>query len=101
MSTTEILSLVAMLLVSGGVASFLVQKIKKAAWSSKTKYLLAIALSAAVGLATAWLAGDIIGLIGDWGSLTAAQVFAFLGAVYATATGWYELYFKDKITPRA
>ena len=100
MSTFEMITLAAMLLASGGVASFLVQKLKRAAWSSRTKYVLALALSAAVGLATSWLAGDVLGLIAAWGDLTAAQVFAFLGAVYATATGFYELWFKNAIPPR-
>lgn len=100
MSLLEIITLVAMLLVSGGVASYLVQKIKRASWSSRTKYALALALSAAVGLATAWLAGDVLSLWTQWGSLTAAQVLAVLGAVYATATGFYELWFKGRVAAR-
>jgi len=97
MSTTEIVSLVAMLLVSGGVASLLVQAIKRAGWGSRAKFVLSIALSAAVGLATVWLAGDVAGLIGAWGELTAADVFAVMGATYAAATGFYELWFKGAI----
>lgn len=101
MNTTEIVSLVAMLLVSGGIASVLVEWIKRASWGSRPKYIVAVILSGAVGLATSWLAGDILGLVATWGELTAAQVFAFMGAVYATATGFYELWFKDYLANHA
>ncbi len=101
MSTTEIVTLIAMLLVSGGVASFLVQKVKKASWSSRVKYAVAVAFSVAVGLATAWLGGDVLGIISSWGELTAADVFAFLGAVYASSTGFYEVWFKDFLARRS
>lgn len=98
MSTTEIISLIAMLLVSGGVASVLVQWIKRASWGSRPKWALSIVISAGFGLATAWLAGDVLGLLDSWGNLSAAEVFAFMGTVYATSTGFYELYVKPKTT---
>jgi membrane associated rhomboid family serine protease len=96
MSATETLTLTAMLLLSGGLSSWLVQLVKRAHWSARRKYLLALALSAAVGLATAWLAGDVLGLVDSWGQLTAAQVLAFLGGVYAAANGFYALWFKTR-----
>jgi hypothetical protein len=95
-SIVEVISLVAMILVAGGVASRLVELIKGAAWSGRAKWILSVALSVAVGLATSWLAGDVLGLIAGWGALTAAEVFAFLGAVYATANGFYVLWFKPR-----
>jgi multisubunit Na+/H+ antiporter MnhB subunit len=95
-SITEAISLVAMILLAGGVASRLVEFIKGAGWSARAKWALSVALSAAVGLATAWLAGDVLGLASSWESLTAAQVFAFIGAVYATANGFYVLWFKPR-----
>jgi hypothetical protein len=97
-SLTEVITLVAMTLVAGGVASRLVEWIKGAHWSARAKWLLAVVLSGAVGLATAWLAGDVLGLLSAWGSLTAVQVFAFMGAVYATANGFYVLWFKPRAT---
>ena len=100
MSVTEALTLLAMLLVSGGIASWLVERLKRAHWSARTKYLLALGLSAVVGLATAWLAGDVLGLIGAWGELTASQVLAFLGGVYAAASGFYALWFKPRAAAR-
>ncbi len=101
MSIAEIVSLVALLLVSGGASSVLVQLVKRAEWGSRAKFILAIVLSGAVGLATTWLAGDVAGLIGAWGELTAAHVFAVMGATYAAATGFYELWFKGAIAKRA
>jgi hypothetical protein len=100
-SPIEIISLIAMLLVAGGVSSRLVELIKGATWSGRAKWLLSVALSAAVGLATAWLAGDVLGLVAAWGSLTAADVFAFMAAVYATANGFYALWFKPRASKTA
>ena len=96
MSLTEAISLTAMILVAGGVSSRLVELIKGALWSARAKWVLAVALSAVVGLATAWLAGDVLGLLSAWGSLAAAEVFSFIGAVYATANGFYVLWFKPR-----
>jgi len=93
-STIEIVSLIAMLLVAGGISSRLVELIKRASWSSRAKWALSVGLSAAVGLATAWIAGDVLGLVADWGALTAVDVFAFMAAVYAVGNGFYELWFK-------
>ncbi len=100
MSATEIVTLVAMLLASGGLSSWLVERIKRAHWPSRAKYALALGLSAAVGLATSWLAGDVLGLVGSWGSLSAAQVFAFLGGVWAAASAFYALWFKPRAAAR-
>ena len=96
MSIPEAISLLAMILLAGGVASRLVELIKRAHWSDRAKWLLSVALSTVVGLATAWLAGDVLGLVAAWGSLTAAQAFAFIGAVYATANGFYVLWFRPR-----
>jgi hypothetical protein len=92
----EAITLVAMILLAGGVASRLVEFIKGSGWSARAKWILSVALSIAVGLATSWLAGDVLGLVSTWGTLTAAQVFAFIGAVYATANGFYVLWFKPR-----
>jgi len=96
MSIVELISLLAMILVAGGVSSRLAMWIAGASWSGRAKWLLSIALSAAFGLATAWLAGDVFGIVSAWGSLTAAQAFAFMGTVFATASGFYALWFKPK-----
>lgn len=96
MSTVEIISLIAMLLVTGGVAAYVVQWVKRASWGSRPKWAVSVVVSAVFGLATSWLAGDVLGLVDAWGDLTAAEVFAFITAVYASSTGFYELYVKPK-----
>lgn len=98
MKPIEVISLLAMLLVIGGLATYLVQLIKRASWGSRPKWLTSIAISAAFGLASSWLAGDVLGLVSAWGELSAADVFAFIAGVYATATGFYELYVKPRAT---
>ena len=92
MSNTELISLIAMLLCAGGVSSYLVQVIKREAWGPRVRWILSLVLSGAVGLATSWLAGDVLGLVASWGSLTAADVFAFMAATYASAAGFYALW---------
>ncbi len=94
MTPYEIISLVAMLLIAGGISSRLVELIKRVTWTGRAKWALSVGLSAAVGIATAWLAGDVLGIVAEWGSLTATDVFAFMAAVYATGNGFYELWFK-------
>ncbi len=96
MSTTELVGLIAMLLVSGGVATYVVQWVKRSTWSSRQKFLTSALVSIAFGLANAWLAGDVMGLVSHWGDLTATEVFAFIGAVYATSTGFYETFVKPR-----
>jgi hypothetical protein len=96
MKWTEVVNLVAALLLSGWVASFIVQLIKRATWRSWVKLALAIVVSALVGLATAWVSGDLIGITAEWGSLTAADVLAFGGLVFASASTWYQFYFKGE-----
>ena len=94
MSAIEIVSLIAMLLVSGGLATYLVEWIKRASWGSRPKWLTSIAVSVIFGVACAWLAGDVLGLVSAWGELTAADVFAFMASTYAVSTGFYELWVK-------
>ena len=97
MSIIEIVSLIAMLLVTGGLASYAVQLVKRVGLSSRVKWLVSVAISAVFGLATSWLAGDVLGLVATWRELTAADVFAFAAAVYASATGFYELWVKPRV----
>lgn len=96
MKWTEIVNLVAALLLSGWVAAFVVQLIKRANWKSWVKLVLAIVVSGLVGIATAWVSGDVIGLTAKWGSLTAADVLAFGAIVFTAASTWYRFYFSGQ-----
>lgn len=101
MSTIELISLIAMLVVAGGISSKLVQLIKRSTWDKRVTWALSITLSGAVGLATAWLGGDVLGLIDSWGSLTATQAVGFMAAVYATAEAFYALHFRGAAARRS
>jgi hypothetical protein len=64
-------------LLAGGVAGRVVELIKGAHWSARAKWVLSVALSMAGGLATAWLAGDVLGFVvatDDPGSTPLTQV---------------------------
>lgn len=97
MSTTEIVTLVAMILVTGGLASVVFQALKK--WlpeNNAARSILCWAFCVVVALAESWLAGDVLGLIGSWkeGTITAAQLFAYGSGVFAAATAVYNAYYK-------
>lgn len=95
MQITEIITLVALLLTAGWAGAFIAQAIKRPNWPSSVKLALAIIVSALVGIATAYLSGDVFGLTAQWGQLTAEDVLAFGAVVYAAASGWYRLQFRD------
>ena len=101
MSWYEIISLIALILVSGGLTSALFQVLKK--WTPENDALrmtLVWALSVVVALATSWLQGDVLGFLGSWsaGTMTAADVFAYGSILWGIAQGTYNLYFKGKTT---
>lgn len=96
MKWTELVNLVAALLLSGWVAAFIVQAIKRVRWRSWVKLALAIIVSGLVGIATAWVSGDLIGITAKWGNLTAADVLAFGAVVYGVSAAWYKFYFKGE-----
>ena len=89
MAWQEIVTLVALLLVGGPLASWLIQLLKRAGWPDGIKALLAYGVSFAVGLAGAWLAGDILGLVSSWGQLTAVDVIAAGTVVWTGATAFF------------
>ena len=102
MSATEIVTLVAMILVTGGVVSAVFQLIKR--WIPENKALRAAlcwVFSVVVAVAESWLAGDVLGILGSWqqGTLTAEQVFGFGSAIFAAATVVYNAYYKS-LKPR-
>jgi len=89
MTWQEIVTLLAMLLVAGPLASFIIQQVKRCVWPDATKAALAWVVSFLVGLAGAWLAGDILGLVGKWGELTATDVIAAGTVVWTGATAFF------------
>lgn len=96
MAWQEIVTLVALLLVGGPLASWLIQWAKKSKWPDWFKAGLAYVVSFAVGLAGAWLAGDILGLVAKWGELTAVDLIAAGTVVWTGATGFFYLYWQPR-----
>jgi len=95
-SPIEWISLIAMIILAGGVSSRVVMLINKYVPGDRWRWLVSVVFCGASGLATAWLAGDVLGVIGQWGTLNAGQVFAFIGTVYGTANGFYILWFRPR-----
>lgn len=100
MAWYEIISLIALIIVSGGLTSVLFQALKK--WTPENDLLrmtLVWVLCVIVALATSWLEGDVLGFLGSWsaGTMTAADVFAYGSILWGIATATYNLYFKGAI----
>jgi len=95
MQLTELVLLIALVLTAGWFGAFITQAIKRPSWPSSVKLVLALVVSVFVGVASAYIAGDVFGLIAQWGQLTAADVMAFAAIVYTAASVWYHKYFKD------
>ena len=96
MKWQELVTLAATLLLAGWVSAFITQLIKREAWPSAVKLVLAIVVAFLVGLATVWLSGDLTAFIGKWGSLTSADVLTFGTLVFASAQVWYHKFFDDQ-----
>ena len=100
MAWQEGITLVALLLVGGPLASWLIQWAKKSKWPDWVKALLAYVVSFAVGLAGAWLAGDILGLVSSWGELTAVDIIAAGTVVWTGATAFFYAAFQPRQVQR-
>ncbi len=67
----------------GGFLTFLAtQLVKQAAWPAWVKLVLSLVMTALFGLATAWLNGDVGGIIDAWGDLSAQSVLVFGGLIW-------------------
>ena len=95
MQVTQIITLLATIIGSGWVAAFIVQLLKREQWPSSVKLVLALVVSALVGLGAAWLSGDVTRFVTLWksGGLTSDQFIAFAVLVFTAAQTWYHLYF--------
>lgn len=97
MKATEIITLVALILVTGSLVTVVFQALKTyLPENNAVRAIAAWAFSVLVALAESWLAGDVLGLIGSWqqGTLTADVIFAYGSGVFAAATATYNAYYK-------
>ncbi|MBN1460075.1 MAG: hypothetical protein JXA57_11085 [Armatimonadetes bacterium] len=97
MDATEIITLVCLILVTGGVTTFVFEVIKK--WlpaNDGLRSLAAWAVSVVLALAGTWLAGDVLGILGKWrdGSLTAQDLFLYGNGVAVAANILFQTYYK-------
>lgn len=96
MDWQEWINLIVAIVVAAPVSILIAQVLKKAAWADGAKAVLATIVCVGVGVAQTWIAGDLLGLIGRWGTLTATDVLAWAGAVFAAAQIEYQAYFKGQ-----
>ena len=99
---SEVVTLIAMILVSAGVTSGLFQLVKKyLPESNGLRRLGAYVVSFIIALAGSYLAGDVWGVIGSWsdGTLTAATLFAYSTGIWGAAEALYRLWYKPTDTP--
>jgi hypothetical protein len=98
MQLTQLVTLAATVIASGWVAAFLVQLLKREAWPSWVKLVLALVVSALVGLGAAWLSGDVTRFVTLWksGAVTSDQVIAFAVLVFTSAQVWFHKFFSDQ-----
>ena len=94
---SEVVTLIAMIVVSGGVTSGLFQLIKKYLPDSNgLRRVVAYVTATIIALAGSYLAGDVWGVIGAWGdgTLTADVVFAYATAIWGSAEAVYRLWYR-------
>ena len=98
MNLVQIVTLLATVVTAGWFAAFLVQLLKREAWPSWLKLVLALVVSALVGLATAWLSGDVTKFITVFknGTLTSDQVISFAVLVFTSAQIWYHKFWPEQ-----
>ena len=95
MSISEIINLVALVLLSAPFALLVTQAVKRLSWKPRWRFLLAAVVGILVGLAQCWVNGSLGTLIDHWGSLTALEVVAQVGLVWAAAQAWYAMWLAD------
>lgn len=97
MKLTEVITVLATVLVAGWFSAFVVQFIKQAKWASWIKLVISAIVATLVAIATLWLSGDVTSFLGIYasGTLSAEHVIAFATLVFTSAATWYQFYFKS------
>jgi hypothetical protein len=99
----EYVNLLAVVLTAGWASAFLTQLIKRASWSSWVKLVLAIVVAGLVGLATAWITGDVSRFVTLWksGGVTSNEILVLGALVFTSAQVWYHKFFADQAWAQA
>ena len=98
MQTTQVLTLVAVILTAGWFSAFLTQLFKREAWPSSVKLGLSMVVAALVGTAAAYLTGSVTHFVVLWqaGVVTAKEVIDFAVLIFTVAQVWYEKFMKGQ-----
>ena len=96
MNLVQIVTVLATVVTAGWFAAFLTQLIKRQQWSSGVKMILGVVIAGLVGLAAAWLTGDVTRFVTVWksGGVTVEQVITLATLIYAAAQVWYHANFQ-------
>jgi hypothetical protein len=94
-SWKELVNLLVAFILSGFVSTIVVQWVKNCRWGDAAKVVVALGVSALVGLAQVWVSGGLLELMNRWGELTAADIIAVFGATFAGASFFYKTKFAD------
>jgi hypothetical protein len=97
MKLTEVVTLLATVLVAGWFSAFITQALKQAKWPSSLKLVLSAVVAGLVALAAAWLSGDVLNFVTIYktGNLTAGEVMVFFTAVFTSGATWWRFYMRD------
>lgn len=96
MSALEVVSLIAMVIVTAGGAVYAVQWVKSSGWSDRLKWWVSLVICGVFGLASSWLAGDVMALWSNFGGWTSAEVYTYAAAVIVVAKGFYHTVVKPR-----
>lgn len=98
MQLVQIVTLLATVLTAGWFAAAIVQLLKREQWASWIKLVLALVVSALVGIATAWLSGDATRFVTLWraGGITSNEIITFAVLVFTSAQVWYHKFFGEQ-----
>ena len=99
MQTTQVLTLVAVILTASWLSAALTQLFKREAWPSSVKLGLSMVVAALVGTAAAYLTGSVTHFVVLWqaGVVTAKEVIDFAVLVFAGAQIWYEKFMVGQV----
>lgn len=97
MKLTEVITLLATVLVAGWFSAFITQALKQQKWPSSLKLVLSAVVAAVVAIAAAWLSGDVLNFVTIYktGGLTAAEVMVFFTAVFTSGATWWRFWLRD------
>lgn len=98
MQIVQVVTLLATVITAGWFAAAIVQLLKRSQWPSWVKLLLAVVVSALVGIATAWLSGDLTRFVTLWkdGGVTSNEMITFVVLVFTAAQVWYHKFFGEQ-----